>query len=89
MVLYFGKVNAGTVAIQTDPQKIFTTLRRDPRFKRPHDKRSDVLDAWHERRLANDLKIKVKDSILGDVRGMRNPSRSKIHQSLLAVGLKI
>ncbi len=59
MVLDFGKLNAGTVAIQTDPRKIFTTLRRDPRFKRPHDEQSDVLDAWHERRSAKDLTIKM------------------------------
>lgn len=59
MILDFGKLNSGTVAIQTDPRKIFTTLRRDPRFKRPHDEQSDVLDAWHERRSAKDLTIKV------------------------------
>lgn len=59
MVLDFEKLNAGTVAIQTDPRKIFTTLRRDPRFKRPHDEQSDVLDAWHERRYARDLTIKM------------------------------
>ncbi len=59
MVLDFGKLNAGTVAIQTDPRKIFTTLRRDPRFKRPHDEQSDVLDAWHERRSVKDLTIKM------------------------------
>lgn len=59
MVLDFAKLNAGTAAIQTDPRKIFTTLRRDPRFKRPHDEQSDVLDAWHERRSAKDLTIKM------------------------------
>lgn len=59
MVLDFGKLNAGTVAIQTDPRRIFTTLRRDPRFKRPHDEQSDVLDTWHERRTARDLTIKM------------------------------
>lgn len=59
MVLDFGKLNAGTAAIQTDPRKIFTTLRRDPRFKRPHDEQSDVLDAWHARRFSRDLTIKM------------------------------
>jgi len=59
MVLDFGKLNLGTVAIQTDPRKIFTTLKRDPRFKRPLDEQSDVLDAWHERRASKDLTIKM------------------------------
>ena len=31
---------------QTDPRRIFTTLKRDPRFKRPSDEQGDVLDGW-------------------------------------------
>jgi len=59
MALDFGKLNAGTAAIQTDPRKIFTTLKRDARFKRPLDEQADVLDVWFERRAARDLTIKM------------------------------
>src|ERR1035437_10102031 len=59
MALDFGKLNAGTAAKQTDPRKIFTTLKRDARFKRPLDEQSDVLDAWYLRRTARDLTIKM------------------------------
>ncbi|WP_193172110.1 helicase C-terminal domain-containing protein [Nisaea nitritireducens] len=59
MSLDFGKLNAGTATKQTDPRKIFTTLKRDGRFKRPLDEQSDVLDAWYARRPAKDLTIKM------------------------------
>lgn len=59
MVLDFGKLNAGTAAKQTDPRKIFTTLKRDARLKRPLDEQADVLDAWYARRTAKDLTIKM------------------------------
>lgn len=59
MILDFGKLNAGTGAKQTDPRKIFTTLKRDARFKRPLDEQADVLDAWYARRKAKDLTLKM------------------------------
>ncbi|MFN4330053.1 MAG: helicase C-terminal domain-containing protein [Limnobacter sp.] len=59
MTLDFGKLNAGSGAKQTDPRKIFTTLKRDARFKRPLDEQADVLDAWYARRTAKDLTIKM------------------------------
>lgn len=59
MSLDFGRLNAGTSAKQTDPRKIFTTLKRDARFKRPLDEQADVLDAWYARRKAKDLTIKM------------------------------
>jgi hypothetical protein len=59
MALDFGKLNAGTAAKQTDPRKIFTTLKRDARFKRPLDEQADVLDAWYARNSAKDLTIKM------------------------------
>lgn len=59
MSLDFGKLNAGTAAKQIDPRKIFTTLKRDPRFKRPLDEQADVLDAWYARRKAKDLTVKM------------------------------
>lgn len=59
MSLDFGKLNAGTAAKQTDPRKIFTTLKRDARFKRPLDEQADVLDAWYGRKTARDLTIKM------------------------------
>lgn len=57
--LDFGKLNAAGVAKQTDPRKIFTTLKRDPRFKRPLDEQADVLDEWYSRKTAKDLTIKM------------------------------
>lgn len=59
MILDFEKLNAGTAAKQTDPRKIFTTLMRYPRFKRPLDEQADVLDEWQARRIAKDLTIKM------------------------------
>lgn len=59
MGLDFGKLNAGTGAKQTDPRKIFTTLKRDARFKRPLDEQADVLDTWYARRSAKDLTLKM------------------------------
>ena len=59
MALDFGKLNAGIAVKQTDPRKIFTTLKRDARFKRPLDEQADVLDAWYARRTAKDLTIKM------------------------------
>lgn len=59
MELDFGKLNASTAATQIEPRKIFTTLKRDPRFKRPLDEQADVLDAWYARRDASDNTIKM------------------------------
>lgn len=59
MALDFGKLNAGTAAKQTDPRKIFTTLKREARFKRPLDEQADVLDEWYDRKTARDLTIKM------------------------------
>lgn len=59
MVLNFDKLNAGTASKQTDPRKIFTTLKRDARFRRPLDEQSDILDAWFTRRAARDLTLKM------------------------------
>ena len=47
MTLDFGKLVGDASAKQTDPRKIFSTLQRDPRFKRPLDEQADVLDAWY------------------------------------------
>ena len=58
-LLDFGKLNAAGGAKQTDPRKIFTTLKRDARFKRPLDEQADVLDEWYSRRIAKDLTIKM------------------------------
>jgi len=45
------KLKAGNASKkQTDPRRIFTTLKRDPRFKRPSDEQGDVLDGWFENR---------------------------------------
>ena len=59
MSLNFDKLNTGTAAKQTDPRKMFTTLKRDARFKRPLDEQADVLDTWYARRTARDLTIKM------------------------------
>ncbi|MGE8211494.1 MAG: DEAD/DEAH box helicase [Stenotrophomonas rhizophila] len=59
MILDFGKLNDGTTQKQVDPRKIFSTLKRDARFKRPLDEQADVLDAWYARRASKDLTIKM------------------------------
>lgn len=59
MSLDFDKLNAGIGEKQTDPRKIFTTLKRDARFKRPLDEQADVLDVWYARRQARDLTLKM------------------------------
>lgn len=58
-ILDFGKLNAAGSAKQTDPRKIFTTLKREARFRRPLDEQADVLDEWFSRRTAKDLTIKM------------------------------
>lgn len=59
MSLDFSKLVGDASAKQTDPRKIFSTLQRDARFKRPLDEQADVLDAWYARRASKDLTIKM------------------------------
>ena len=59
MVLDFGKLNDSSASKQTDPRKIFTTLKRDPKFKRPLDEQADVLDAWYAQRTAKNNTLKM------------------------------
>tara|TARA_R110000868_G_scaffold53249_2_gene167330 strand:- start:138 stop:2609 length:2472 start_codon:yes stop_codon:yes gene_type:complete len=59
MTLDYTKLNLSSSEKQTDPRKIFTTLKRDPRFKRPLDEQADVLDAWFLRRTSKDLTLKM------------------------------
>ncbi|OYQ79001.1 hypothetical protein B9T12_04285 [Wohlfahrtiimonas chitiniclastica] len=58
-MLDFNKLNAGVNQKQIEPRKIFTTLMRNPRFKRPLDEQSDVLDEWYNQRQIKDLTIKM------------------------------
>ncbi|MBB4321415.1 hypothetical protein GGE43_005059 [Agrobacterium tumefaciens] len=44
---------------QTDPRKIFTTLKRNPRFKRPSDEQGDVLDGWYAARQQQSVTLKM------------------------------
>jgi len=59
MALDFDLLNASSASKQTDPRKIFTTLKRAPRFKRPLDEQADVLDAWYVRRSARNATLKM------------------------------
>jgi len=59
MVLNFDALNLGKTEKQTDPRKIFSTLIRNEKFKRPLDEQSDVLDEWYKRRNSKDLLIKM------------------------------
>jgi len=60
MVLDFGKLQTGLAANkQLDPRKVFTTLNRAARFKRPSDEQADVLDAWFKRRARRNNTIKM------------------------------
>lgn len=49
-------ISAGTVL---EPRRIFTTLQRSTRFKRPSDEQGEVLDLWHSRRTKRDCTIKM------------------------------
>lgn len=60
MALDFNKLKAGNAAKkQTDPRRIFTTLKRDPRFKRPSDEQGDVLDGWYAERDQASVTLKM------------------------------
>jgi len=48
---------AGTALIE--PRKIFTTLPRNPRFKRPSDEQAEVLDGWFNNRSRANNTIKM------------------------------
>lgn len=54
------KLKAGNASKkQTDPRRIFTTLKRDPRFKRPSDEQGDVLDGWFENKDRASVTLKM------------------------------
>ncbi|MCA3442291.1 MAG: DEAD/DEAH box helicase family protein [Rhodobacter sp.] len=60
MVLDLKKLKAGnSLKKQSDPRKIFTTLKRNPRFKRPSDEQGDVLDGWYASRLQQSVTLKM------------------------------
>jgi hypothetical protein len=59
MALDFDKLSASTAKKQTDPRKIFTTLNRSARFRRPSDQQGEVLDAWLEKRQRIDNTLKM------------------------------
>jgi hypothetical protein len=42
-----------------EPDRIFTTLSRESKFKRPSDEQGDVLDEWFKRRNESDLTVKM------------------------------
>ena len=42
-----------------EPRKVFTTLVRTSRFRRPSDDQGEVLDAWFERRSRRDNTVKL------------------------------
>ena len=42
-----------------EPRKIFSTLVRNPRFRRPSDEQGEVLDAWFEKRNRSDNTLKM------------------------------
>ncbi|WP_165779905.1 DEAD/DEAH box helicase [Mesorhizobium sanjuanii] len=54
--LFKGGGGDGTII---EPRKIFTTLTRNPKFKRPSDEQAEVLDGWFGRRGEHDLTIKM------------------------------
>lgn len=59
MGLNFGMLAAATGGKITEPKKIFTTLARNPRFRRPSDEQGEVLDQWlvNKDRKDNTLKM--------------------------------
>lgn len=60
MALDFGKLKAGSASKkQTDPRRIFTTLKRDLRLKRPSDEQGDVLDGWFTNKDQASITVKM------------------------------
>lgn len=60
MALDFDKLKGGSSSKkQVDPRRIFTTLKRDPRFKRPSDEQGDVLDGWFANRDQESITLKM------------------------------
>jgi replicative superfamily II helicase len=61
MALNYKKLQSGISAQkQTDPRKIFTTLKRDTsKFKRPSDEQADVLDLWYAKKDRADNTLKM------------------------------
>jgi hypothetical protein len=60
LALDFNKLKASNASKkQTDPRRIFTTLKRDPRFKRPSDEQGDVLDGWYADRHQASVTLKM------------------------------
>jgi hypothetical protein len=61
MALNYKKLQSGISGQkQTDPRKIFTTLKRDTsKFKRPSDEQADVLDLWYSKRKRADNTLKM------------------------------
>lgn len=45
--------------VLADPRRLFTTLNRHERFKRPSDEQGEVLDKWYSRRTDRDVTIKM------------------------------
>ncbi len=60
MALDLGKLKAGSsLKKQVDPRRVFTTLKRDQRFKRPSDEQGDVLDGWFANRNQANITLKM------------------------------
>ncbi|UGV24678.1 hypothetical protein E0H22_02645 [Rhodopseudomonas boonkerdii] len=61
MALDYKKLQSGISSLkQTDPRRIFTTLKRDTgKFKRPSDEQGDVLDNWFAKRDRADNTLKM------------------------------
>lgn len=60
MVLDFGKlVSSLSGQAPIEPRKIFSTLTRSEKFKRPTDEQGEVLDSWFSDRTRRDATIKM------------------------------
>lgn len=53
-------VQSGSAGAQVlEPRKIFSTLKKDSRFRRPTDDQGEILDKWFTRRASKDNTIKM------------------------------
>jgi hypothetical protein len=60
MSLDFSKLNIGIPTNEiVEPRKIFTTLNRNPVFRRPSDEQGEVLDYWFNIKSQSDITIKM------------------------------
>ena len=82
MTLDFEKLVGGGAQRQTEPRKLFTTLNRSPKFRRPSDEQAEVLDGWYEKRTRKDNTLKMNTGAGKTLVGLL-ALQSSLHEGVL------